>query len=145
MKIIQRFMAQYKHSQDSTQAVGNSWRQDFTSVFLGHARLYAFAGQYLIDSLQALALRNIHKALSTYTLFARSVGSINQLAYFAYNNNCIPDRAYGKIDPLRLMVVEFIALRFKYFELDDGHKELMEVEGQYATDLLAALAESYGS
>jgi hypothetical protein len=43
--------------------------QDFTPVFLAHARLYTFADMRLVAPLKNLALYNLHKTLIDFRLY----------------------------------------------------------------------------
>lgn len=57
--------------------VGNtSGNQDFTPVFLSHARLYRFAGQKLVGPLQALTLHKLHCTLKDFKLFVNRIDDV---------------------------------------------------------------------
>jgi hypothetical protein len=58
--------------------------QEFTSVFLAHARLYTFAEMRLIQPLKSLALCKLHKTLIGFQLYEQRVGDVVQLARYAY-------------------------------------------------------------
>ena len=114
----------------------NGWTQDYTPVLLGHARLYAFGDQYLIPGLKGLALAKLHNTLSYYTVWPQSRAAIIELARYAYNTNHVPNRTEGKMDSLREMVIRFVVLALELFADFELHRELLEEEGEYATDLL---------
>ena len=58
--------------------------EDYTSVFLAHARLYAFAEKYGIKPLKALALSEIHETLGAFISYNRRVGDVIELVKYAY-------------------------------------------------------------
>lgn len=63
---------------------GNSApEQDFTPIFLAHARLYTFAEMRLVHSLRNLALHKLHKTLMCFRLYDHRVGDIVELARYA--------------------------------------------------------------
>ncbi|KAF2254636.1 hypothetical protein BU26DRAFT_559307 [Trematosphaeria pertusa] len=121
----------------SFSAHGNrSWRENFAPVLLGHSRLYAFAEQYLIPELKQLAFAKLKLTLTQYTPFVSSLDTVNQLAQFAYDKVYIQNRAEGRVDPLRQLVVAFIVMHHGHFRDSTVHRELMESAGEYATDVL---------
>ena len=117
----------------------NRWTQDYTPVLLGHACLYAFGDQYLIPGLKDLAFAKLHNTLSYYTVWPQSRAAIIELARYAYDTNHVPNRWEGKMDPLREMVIKFVVLALEVFADFELHRELLEEEGEYATDLLDAV------
>jgi len=79
--------------------------ENFTPVFLGHARLYVFAEKYGIYALKALVLNKLHRTLCTFTLYEARYGDIVELARYVYANT--PSRRH--MDKLREMVIQYIA------------------------------------
>jgi hypothetical protein len=96
------------------------WKQDFTPVFLGHARLYAFAHMHLVAELRYLALHKLHQTLKRFTLYASGCFAIVELARYVYNDVMLPERERGKIDQLRELVVEYAALNVEHFSGEEG-------------------------
>ncbi|KAK0968441.1 hypothetical protein LTR54_018208, partial [Friedmanniomyces endolithicus] len=87
--------------------------QDFTPVFLAHARLYTFARMRMIDNLKALTLQKLHNTLIGFRLYENRVRDIVELARYAYTSEHIPDRTDdGETDELRNLVVNYIASEF---------------------------------
>jgi hypothetical protein len=83
--------------------------QDFTPVFLAHARLYCFAHLRLIAPLKALTLSKLHETLVGFNLYPQRVGDIIELARYVYSNPDLPQRNEdGTLDNLKELVVEYI-------------------------------------
>jgi hypothetical protein len=131
------------------------WEDDFGPVFLGHARLYAFAHMYMIPRLQTAALRKLHCTLKRFSLYSSSYASIVELVRFVYAEDLLPNRkvvpgehpacAMNKRDPLRELVVDFVVLYGMYFEESPEHRELLEEGGEYPAHLMHTMVESqYG-
>lgn len=60
--------------------------EDYTDVFLSHARLYVFAEMYDIQILKLLALEELHSTLANYTLYQQRAGDIIALLRYVYAN-----------------------------------------------------------
>lgn len=58
--------------------------EDYTPVFLGHARLYIFAEERMIDDLKTLCLHKLHKTLMSFTLCEDRRTDIVELVRYAY-------------------------------------------------------------
>jgi hypothetical protein len=116
-------------------------QDDYTPVLVGHARLYTFGDKYLIPSLKDLALKKIHKTLAGYSISLASREAFMELARYAYDTNYTPDRHRGTMNPLRALVVEFIVLNITQFKYFPGHRELLEEEGEYSTDVVDTITK----
>ncbi|KAG9205723.1 hypothetical protein G6514_007330 [Epicoccum nigrum] len=107
--------------------------QSFAPVFLAHARLYALAEMHMVLPLRDLTLHKLHHALAQFQLFPERLTDIVELARFAYEQGA--DRAVaGKIDPLRDMVVDFVACEKKALSKDPEFRNLMDGGGEFAGD-----------
>jgi hypothetical protein len=108
--------------------------QDFTPVFLAHARLYTFADMRLIHPLRSLALDKLHKTLTGFQLYNQRVGDIVKLARYAYDHG--PDRSTeGTVNSLRQLVVEYMACEVETVGKHEDFKAFLEEGGEFATDL----------
>lgn len=112
------------------------WTQDFTPVFLGHARLYGFARMYMIAELRNLALHKLHRTLKKFTLFTSGFDAIIELVRYAYDTDHVPDRDHYKVDQLRELVLEYVVMHISNFNKSDVHRRFLEEQGEYAADLL---------
>jgi hypothetical protein len=114
--------------------------QDFGPVFLAYARIYAFAEQYMVEKLKELTLKKLHETLKFFTLYPSGRPSVMQLVRFAYDNDYIPDHEVtGSMDPLRELVVEYMAMHAKDRRHDRGHRQFLPEQGEYARDLVEAI------
>lgn len=109
--------------------------QNFTPVFLAHARLYCFAQLRLIAPLKALTLDKLHKTLMGFKLYTQRVGDIIELARCAYSNLDIPDRSDdGTLDDLRKLVVEYIVCEIDTIGKCNEFISYMEEGGEFVGD-----------
>lgn len=77
---------------------------DYTGVFLAHARLYTFADKWLVYPLKGLVLEKIHKTVVNFRLYPQRLGDVVKLARYAYDNGS--DRwETRELDDLRQLVV----------------------------------------
>lgn len=107
--------------------------QDFTPVFLAHARLYSFAEMRLTDQLKNLSLHKLHKTLMDFKLYNQRVGDIVELARYAYDSG--PDRSKaGDLDDLRQLVVEYIVSEVDIIGKHKAFRTLLEEGGEFVSD-----------
>lgn len=107
--------------------------QNFTPVFLAHARLYTFAEMRLIDPLKDLALSKLHKTLLGFKLYHQRVGDIVELARYAYENG--PDRSEdGTSNALRQLVVEYMACEIHAVGKHKAFRSFLEEGGEFVSD-----------
>jgi len=114
--------------------------QDFTPVFLAHARLYTFACMRLIDPLKRLALHKLHQTLLKFKLYDRRVGDVVELARYAYDNgeDRKPD---GTIEDLRKLVVEYIACEVSTIGKHEAFAPLLQEGGEFVVDFWRIIAK----
>jgi len=120
---------------------GNSTpEQDFTPIFLAHARLYTFACMRLIDPLKRLALHKLHQTLLKFKLYDRRVGDVVELARYAYDNgeDRKPD---GTIEDLRKLVVEYIACEVSTIGKHETFAPLLQEGGEFVVDFWRIIAK----
>ncbi|KAI4637423.1 hypothetical protein J4E83_000239 [Alternaria metachromatica] len=114
--------------------------QDFTPIFLAHARLYSFACMRLIDPLKRLALHKLHQTLLKFKLYDRRVGDVVELARYAYDNG--EDRkADGSIEDLRKLVVEYIACEVSTIGKHEAFALLLQEGGEFVVDFWRIIAK----
>jgi hypothetical protein len=126
---IEKILAQY------TPYANDTVNQDFTPVFLAYARLYTFAHFRSIEPLKALTLRKLHSTLQGFKPYRARVGDVVKLAEYAYTADDLPSRGEnGTIDPLRELVVEYIACEIEAIGDCSEFKELLEEGGEFVGD-----------
>lgn len=109
--------------------------QNFTPVFLAHARLYCFAHYRMIAPLKALTLDKLHKTLLNFKLYEKRVGDVIELARHAYSHPDIPNRsADGTIDELRKLIVEYIVCEVDTIGKHEDFVEYMKEGGEFVED-----------
>jgi hypothetical protein len=113
----------------------NAVTQNFTPVFLAHARLYCFAHLRLIAPLRALTLDKLHKTLMDFKLYTKRVGDIIDLVRYAYSNPDLPDRTdHGTLDDLRKLVVEYVVCEIDTIGRCDEFINYIEEGGEFVGD-----------
>lgn len=103
-----------------------NWTEDFTSVFLSHARLYVFADQYDVQPLKALALEELQLTLASYTLYPERTGDIVALLRYSYANTCEP---MAGVEDLRTMLTAYLSYEVDTLMKDKAFKALMIEDG----------------
>jgi len=120
---------------DSCRILANSEAtQDYTPVFLAHARLYVLADKYGVKPLQTLSLYKLHKTLVDFTLYKARIGDVIQLARYTYSDEHTLDNGS---DQLRKLVSKYLACES---DVIGGSKEflsLMEEGGPFVRDFWA--------
>lgn len=99
--------------------------EDYTEVFLSHARLYVFADKYAILPLKTLALEELHNTLAIYTLYRERTGDILALLRYAYANT--GESARG--DNLRILLRDFVGRGMGVLLKDERFIDLMIEDG----------------
>lgn len=110
--------------------------EDYTKVFLCHARLYAFAEKYDIAPLRKLSVNKLHQTLSVFTLYKERVGDIVALMRYSYENTVHrsqPD------DPLRSLLIHYATCCVADLVPNSDFKELLEEPGELASDLVVKM------
>lgn len=106
---------------------------DYSALFLGHARLYAVATTYKVESLQKLALSKIEHILDHFSEsvgnHSRSPKSLAVLAKFAFSDDALCAKAG---DSLRKLVLRYAMNNLCWDGWDKGYVELLKNEGAFA-------------
>lgn len=100
--------------------------EDYTGVFLCHARLYVFADQYDVQPLKALALEELQLTLANYTLYSERTGDIIALLRYSYANTCEPTAG---VEDLRTMLTAYMSYEVDTLMKDKAFQDLMVVDG----------------
>jgi hypothetical protein len=112
--------------------------EDYTTVFLGHAQLYAFAENWGIDVLKTLALFKLHKTLVSFTLYAVRRPDVVELLRYTFSNDHTPDRV-GALDDLRSLVMLYTACEVESLVHCPEFLSLVGEGGQLAQNLVQML------
>ena len=103
--------------------------ENFTEIFLCHARLYAFADRYQIDSLRTLVLYKLRRTLAAFRLFPERVPDIFELVQFSYANT-------REHDDLRSLVTDYIVCFVEYLVPHPDWVSLLANTDSFATEVL---------
>ena len=100
--------------------------EDYTAVFLCHARLYVFADQFDIQPLKALALEELQLTLARYTLYPERTGDIIALLHYIYANT---SESVDGVEDLRTLLTAYMGYEMDVLIKDRAFKELMFEDG----------------
>lgn len=114
--------------------------ENFSPVFLGHAKVYVFAEKYDIKQLSDLALYKLSTTLSAFTIFESRFGDIADLVRFTYGNT---NDYVESVDSLRKLVVQYVA-KVSGQLAEDTFLELLAEGGEFVKDLWVVMREGYG-
>ncbi|KAL6252370.1 hypothetical protein RBB50_000088 [Rhinocladiella similis] len=106
--------------------------EDYSGVFLCHAKVYVFSDRYTIVALRDLALQKLRLTLSRYTLFEARTDDIVQLVKYTYSNTM--DMIIG-MDRLRALVMDYMVCHVEKIAKDRNFLYLLEEPGALAKDL----------
>lgn len=107
--------------------------EDYTKVFLSHARIYVFAEKYDIKALKMLALHKLHKTLAIYTLFPKRITDIVALLKYVYANTGVLE---GSIDDMRALLTHYMGCEMEILISADELKALLKEDGTLLDDFL---------
>ena len=127
--------SQKRYLKECTPRVNGSPDEDYTNVFLGHARLYIFAEKWGVDSLKALTLNKLHRTLLTFNLYRGRIGDIIKLVNYAYSED-MPDH-----DDLRPLVTHYVACEIDTIEASELFLCLLEDGGPFVRDFWCKVRE----
>ena len=100
--------------------------EDYTEVFLSHARVYVFAEKYDIQSLKALALDELHGTLQNFDLHAERTGDIVALLRYVYANTGEP---VDGVEDIRTVLKHYVGFEMYTLMKDKDFGDLMIEDG----------------
>lgn len=105
--------------------------EDYTEVFLSHARVYAFADKYDIQPLGRCALAQLHETLKIFKVWPSCVQDILKLVRFVYDN--IPSSS-GEAEKIRAMLSQYIGYEMENFIHETEFQNLLQENGEFLRD-----------
>ena len=106
--------------------------ENYTPIFLSHARLYVFAHKYDIPALKTLALENLHMTLEKFTLHPERTGDIIELLRYIYGSKEFKEGA----EAMREMLRGYIGFQMDVLMKDRDFRGLMKEEGELLDDFV---------
>jgi len=111
--------------------------EDYTAVFLNHARLYVFAEKWDIKPLEALMLYKLYAILCKYKPYEARYSDIVEVIRYTYEHT--PYRK--RIDGLRELVTQYMPREQTQIAESEPCLLLVEDSGPLARDLLSIMLE----
>ena len=112
-------------------------REDYTEVFLSHARLYVFAEKYDIQPLKKLCLQKLQHTLAIYTLYPERVDDIISLLKYVYANTA---ETVDRTRDIRAMLAHYVGTEMDTLIKYGGIRDLMLENGEILDDFLKMFA-----
>ena len=100
--------------------------EDYTEVFLSHARVYVFAEKFDIQSLKALALDELHGTLQNFDLHPERTGDIIALLRYVYANTGEP---VDDVEDMRTVLTHYVGFEMDILMKDKNFRDLMIEDG----------------
>jgi hypothetical protein len=113
--------------------------EDFTPVFLCHAKLYVLSDKYGIEPLQELVLQKLRLTLSRFILHSRRAGDVVELVKYAYEHTT--EYRGGGSDGLRDLVTDYAVCHVEELVKYGGFTKLMQENGDVTQDIMPKLME----
>ena len=114
--------------------------EDYSEVFLSHARVYVFAEKFDIQPLKRLALRLLHETLSVFTLYPESVEDVLALTRFVYSETSKP----SDDEPIRYVLKRYISYEMDVLLERVEFRDLLEENREILDDFLFNVARRIG-
>lgn len=108
--------------------------EDYTGVFLCHAKLYVLGDKYDIPTLKQLSLHRLHATLKEFTLYPSRMNDIATLAKYVFENT-VPE------DKIRDMITLYYACIVEDARKHDGLKTLIEEVPDFAFGLIKKMSD----
>lgn len=100
--------------------------EDYTEVFLSHARMYVFADKYFIQDLKTLALEELHQTLASFNLYPERTGDIVALLRYVYLNTSPPT---NDGENLQTLLRDYVEYKMSALMKDEEFKDLLIEDG----------------
>ena len=111
--------------------------EDYTEVFLFHARIYVFAEKYDIQPLKQLAVQKLQHQLAIHTLYIERTGDIVALLKYVYANTA---SSSSGTDDIRTMLAHYVGVEMGNLAKQGEIKTFMQEEPEFLSDFLDMIA-----
>lgn len=112
--------------------------EDYTPVFLCHAKLYVFSDKYSIEPLRNLVLQKLRLNLSEFKLHPQRIGDIVELLKYVYEHTS--DYEDG-IDCLRNLICDYVVCHIEKIVAMEDFTKLLQENGDVSKDLMPKLMQ----
>jgi len=116
----------------------NQRRDDYTEVFLCHARLYKFSDRYEYYGLMTLSLQKLRLTLSTHKLHQERAAAVVALLRYTYKHTM--DYKEGR-DKLRNLVLDYVTCYIKLLMREQTFLDLLEEGGEPTGDIVRKMVD----
>lgn len=108
---------------------------DFTPIFLGHARVYAFAHTHDIPALKEIALDKLRQSFKFFTLWPPRCEDIIKLVEFVYEHPALKyETEIGRYDDLKFEVLKYTLFYRNFFQHSLEFSELLKENTAFGFD-----------
>lgn len=107
--------------------------EDYTRVFLCHAKLYVLGDTYDVPQLRQLSLHRLHVTLKFFTLYPSRLDDLAALARYVFENTA-PD------DKIRDMITLYYACIIEDASKHDGLKSIIDDFPEFAFGLISRMS-----
>ncbi|KAL7956806.1 hypothetical protein V8C34DRAFT_287529 [Trichoderma compactum] len=107
--------------------------EDYSGVFLSHARLYVLADKYDIKELRDLSAHKIWVTLKEFTLYPERMGDVVGLVRYAFQNTLAKDK-------LRALLKDFCACTVEHLCKGQGFEDLICETPEFACELIKEMS-----
>jgi hypothetical protein len=128
-----RFQGLYPDVNSYTYVYKNKPMDDFSEVFLSHARVYIFADYHDIPTLRAVSLRKLRQKLEHFVLYEEGIEDITQLVQYCYEHTL---SRQDSVDELRSLVNIYAACKLEDLFKSEGFRKLVEETGEFAVGVI---------
>lgn len=107
--------------------------EDYSEVFLSHARLYVLADKYDIKELRDLSAHKIWATLKEFTLYPERMGDLVGLVRYSFQNTLEKDK-------LRTLLKDFCACTIEDLCKGEGFQDLICETPEFACELIMEMS-----
>ncbi|EME39748.1 hypothetical protein DOTSEDRAFT_27715 [Dothistroma septosporum NZE10] len=112
--------------------------EDYTCVFLGHAKLFVLATSWGVEHLPELALRGLHETLVNFTLYHERTVDIARLLEYCYNGTWVEQDGHSRLQDL---VMDFVACNITKLIDNDGFQDVLRADNSAGVALMKKLVK----
>ena len=121
----------------------NHHEEDYSEVFLGHARLYVFADKYDIEDLKVLAREELHATLAVvFTMYRQRTSDIVALLRYVYANTA---ETKSGVEDLRSLMTGYIGAEIETLIKDKDLEALMSEDPSMLAHIMEVVRSKFAA